>query len=523
MQDMERISIENLEISRRTLRALMRSGIVTIGDLKRFYPIDQLLQIHLIGDKSLNEISTALEKFNKYPTASALAEEKTKQSSTYDEKREENSNRLPIEILELPRAIRDMLKKHGFRTVGDLRKTPDWALLRINRIGTKALTEIRQRLAMVTDNSDVYVKEPAVVEKKIVSWSRIVEDYFRKERDAYVFVLISRFGYTPKTLEEIAAELGVTRERVRQIQEAVAVRYLKHVRLSGAIELLEKIEGIFSTRGEELSLSGFKEILMQKGFLGKFSEPLAKEHIKNLDLLETLICWLNLLSDKRYSLQPIEFSVDISNLVRSGKMSIKDRTTLLNVSPKSRRQIKRKILFTGGITIKEATKILSVDERVAVLALESLNMKKIDKDWFSFKDLDDDKNNSKIPLRIAGLKMLAIFPELEIGVFHEGLRKHSGRFYTNIAPVHVISHVLPMLGFNINSTKVSTHLPTKGVLSQSERALISAINKNQGVASFLEIAEEFFLQRLSLPAVSVTLKRSPIAEKADEGLYNQWC
>ncbi|GER80502.1 MAG: hypothetical protein M5U11_12100 [Anaerolineales bacterium] len=260
MQDMERISIENLEISRRTLRALMRSGIVTIGDLKRFYPIDQLLQIHLIGDKSLNEISTALEKFNKYPTASALAEEKTKQSSTYDEKREENSNRLPIEILELPRAIRDMLKKHGFRTVGDLRKTPDWALLRINRIGTKALTEIRQRLAMVTDNSDVYVKEPAVVEKKIVSWSRIVEDYFRKERDAYVFVLISRFGYTPKTLEEIAAELGVTRERVRQIQEAVAVRYLKHVRLSGAIELLEKIEGIFSTRGEELSLSGFKNL-----------------------------------------------------------------------------------------------------------------------------------------------------------------------------------------------------------------------------------------------------------------------
>jgi hypothetical protein len=519
MQDMDRISIENLDISKRTLRALLRSGIVTIGDLKRFSPIDKLLQIHLIGDKSLNEISMALEKFSKNPIAAALPEEKTRQSLIHDEKREGNTNQLPVEVLELPRAIRGMLKKHGIRTVEDLRKTPDWALLRINRIGTKTLRDIRQRLAVVPDNSDAYVKEPTIVEKKIVTWSHIAEDYFRKEKDAYVFVLISRFGYAPKTLEEIATELGVTRERVRQIQEAVAVRYLKHVRLSGAIELLETIEEIFSTHGEELSLSGFEGILIQKSLLGKFSEPLAKGHIKNLDLLETLVCWLNLLSDKQHSLQPIKFSVNISDLVRSGKMSIKDRTTLLNISSKARRQIKRKVLFTGGITIKEATKILSVDERVAVLTLESLNLKKVDKEWFSFEDLEENKDNSKIPLRIAGMKMLAVIPELEIDVFHEGLRKHASRFYSNIAPVHVVSHVLPMLGFNIDSSKISTHLPTKGVLSQSEKALISAINKNQGVASFLEIAEEFFLQRLSLPAVSVTLRRSPIAEKADEGLY----
>lgn len=519
MQGMDRIPIDNLDISKRTRRALMRSGIVTIGDLKRFSPIDRLLQVRLIGDKSLKEIALALEKFDKNPIMTTLPEETATQSSKYEEKREENTNRLSIDVLELSGAITGVLKKHGIRTVEDLRKTPDWTLSRINRIGTKTLREIRQRLAVVPNNSDVYVKEPTIVGKKTVTWSHIAEDYFRKERDTYVFVLISRFGYAPKTLEEIATELGVTRERVRQIQEAVAIRYLKHVRLSGAIELLDKIEEIFSTHGEELSLSGFEGILIQKGFLGKFSEPLAKGHIKNLDLLETLVCWLNLLSDKRYSLQPIEFSVDISNLVRSGKISIKDRATLLSISSKTRRQIKRRVLFTGGITANEAIKTLSLDERVAVLVLESLNLKKIDKDWFTFKDLDDDKDNSKIPLRIAGLKMLAVIPELEIDVFHDGLRKHASRFYSNIAPVHVVSCVLPMLGFNINGSRVSTHLPTRGVLSQSEKALISAISKNQGVASFLEIAEEFFLQGLSLPAVSVTLKRSPIAEKADEGLY----
>lgn len=520
MQDMDRISIENLNLSKRTFRTLLRSGIRTIGDLKRFYPADNLLQIRLIGEKSLNEISVALDEFNKNPITTMLPEELTTRPLVHDKEGIENAKRLPIDVLGLPRAIRGVLRKHGIRTIEDLRKAPDWALLRINRIGMKTLTEIRQRLAGISANPDVHeFKEPVVTEKKIVTWSQVVESYFRQEKDTYVFVLISRFGYAPKTLEEIAAELGITRERVRQIQDAVAGRYLKHVRLSGAIELLEKIEDIFLTHGDALSLTRFEGLLIQEGSLGQFSEPLAKGRIKALGLLETLVCWLNLLSDKRYSLQPIEFSVDIFNLVQSGKISIKDRSTLLNISSKARRQIKRKILFTGGITIKESTKILSVDERVAVLTLESLNLKKVDKEWFSFKDLGEDRDNSKIPLRLAGLKMLAVNPELEISSFHEGVRRHASRFYTSIAPIHVVSHFLPILEFEINGTRVTTHLSTEGSLSQSEKVLISAISKNGGIVSFLDVAEEFFLRGFSLPSVSKVLRQSPIVEKIEDGLY----
>jgi hypothetical protein len=76
-----------------------------------------------------------------------------------------------------------------------------------------------------------------------------------------------------------------------------------------------------------------------------------------------------------------------------------------------------------------------------------------------------------------------------------------------------------MLGFEINGSKISTQLSFKSILYKSEKSLISAIRKNGGVASFLEIAEEFFLQNLSLPAVSVTLKRSPITERLNGGYY----
>jgi hypothetical protein len=226
-----------------------------------------------------------------------------------------------------------------------------------------------------------------------------------------------------------------------------------------------------------------------------------------------------LLSNKRYNLQPIEFSVNISDLVRAGNVSISDHVTLLKVSTKQRRTIKRKVFFTGGITIKETMKILSADERIASLVLESLNLGKIDKEWFSLKNFETDKDNSKIPLRIAGLKMLAVNPEMEINTFNEGLRRHASRFYASIAPIHIISHILPLLGFEVIDSKVRTNLLTDSALSRSEKSLIAVIRKHEGVASFLEIAEEFFLQRLSLPSVSVTLKRSPIVEKADDGLY----
>lgn len=414
-----------------------------------------------------------------------------------------------------------MLKKHGVTTVDDLRKAPDSVILNINLIGPKKLAEIRHLLDNFVDNSKTTTtdKPVIIVEKRLRTWAEAVEDYFRDEKDVYSYILISRFGFYPKTLEEIAVELGVTRERIRQIQEAVAVRYLNHIRFSGAIGLLERVEDVFSRQGDGLSLSSLKTILKKEGVLGQFSDPVKTKHIKNLDLLETMICWLNLISNKKYTLQPIEFSVNISDLTKSGKISIRDRTTLMNIPKRERRKIRRKVLFTGGITIHEASKILSKDERITVLVLGDLNFQKIDDEWFTFKGLTDDQDNSKIPLRIAGLKMLAVTLTMNFDSFHDGLRRYASRFYASIAPIHIIEHILAILGFDIKNNEVSTRLSTKGILSKSEQSLISAIKKNGDVASFLEIAEEFFLQNLSLPAVSVTLKRSPIVEKVNEGFY----
>jgi len=445
--DFNQFHIKELRLSKRTINALRRNGVFTVGNLMNLLQNNQLKDFRFIGSKSIDEISIALDELMKRS----------------------------------PKALDTFIMNRAEHCI-----------------------------------EKVHYEESNLAK----NWAQITESFFRNEKESRIYILLSRFGYKTKTLEKIAADLGITRERVRQVEEFIAGRFLQHVRQSATTELLKNINDILSKYGEELSLNRFRTILIRKDILGQFSEPISTKHFKKIDLLETLVCWLNLLSDTRYSDQPITFPLDIHCLVESGNISIKKRATLLNISLKERRKIRRKVLFTGGITIREASRTLSTDDAITVLLMKDLNLQRVDGEWFSLKNLDSDKENSKIPLRLAGQKMLSVVPVLELNDFYDGLRRYVNRFYSSLAPVNVISYILPLLGFAVdNDRKVSAILPIGDVLSRSEKTFMVAIHKNDGVVSFLEVAEEFFLQKLSLPAVSVTLKRYPIVEKIDEGLY----
>jgi len=60
MQEFDHISIEKLNFTRRTYHALVRGGVLTIGDLKQFYKNKDNQQIRNIGLITLDEISNVL-------------------------------------------------------------------------------------------------------------------------------------------------------------------------------------------------------------------------------------------------------------------------------------------------------------------------------------------------------------------------------------------------------------------------------------------------------------------------------
>ncbi len=151
------------------------------------------------------------------------------------------------------------------------------------------------------------------------------------------------------------------------------------------------------------------------------------------------------------------------------------------------------------------------------MQLRELNLIEVKNQWFSFKSIDVE--NKRMPLRLAGLKMLAVNNEIDYSTFYDGLLRHASRFYDRIAPPDIVSHMLGLLGFEISEHKVTTSLPREDILSKSDKCFLDVVRENDGVVSFLEIAENFFSNDLSLPAVSVVLNRSPISEKIKSGLY----
>lgn len=272
--------------------------------------------------------------------------------------------------------------------------------------------------------------------------------------------------------------------------------------------------------GDELSLSRLKKFMEEQNLLGTFTDNVNATYKKKIDPFETLVCWLFLISSPKYSLDPVVFPIEIKDLKKSGKISISENNLLDSISNNLLRKVKRKIYFTGGVRVDDAANMLSLPENITRIVLQSMNLKKIDKYWYGLKANNGELITSKVPLRVAGLKMLSIVPEIDFDIFCDGLRRHVNRFYSSIAPSNVILSTLPVLGFDVNSQqKVYATIRVETVLSKSEEIFISSVNKKHGIVSFMEVAEEFFDVGLSLPAVSVVLRRSPIIEKIEDGLY----
>ena len=511
MQNFGEIPIDALNLSNRTIRLLYRNRIRYLIELIQVVESGKIMEFRMMGEKSLSEIRKAIDEIVSASEDHLIVKkEKSNKEGQY--------NTISITELGLPGSITGALMKNQIKSIGDLIRINPNKLYTFNRIGPKAQNDIYKALDEYLNlDKTLEISKVKVKSAENSTWAELVEPFFLKEKDIRLFVLICRFGTNIYTLEEISSKINLTRERVRQIQQLAARNFYNHTRRRFNNELQLEIFDILNHYGKDLSLKMLKSILTKKHLLGKFTTPIIIRGRIKLEPVETLIIWLSIISDSKYVPYPRSLPIDITSLREAKLISIKDVETLKNISTKRNKKVIRKVLFTGAIKLKEAARIFSVSEKIAIMQLRELNLIEVKNQWFSFKSIDVE--NKRMPLRLAGLKMLAVNNEIDYSTFYDGLLRHSNRFYDRIAPPDIVLHILELLGFEITEHKVTTSLPIENVLSKSERCFVEVVNKNDGVVSFLEIAEAFFSNHLSLPAVSVVLTRSPVSDKVETGLY----
>ena len=121
-QDLDQTFIKDLRLSKRTFNALRRRGVFTVGKLNELFHNNKLENIHFIGQKSIDEVSTALNEFYKEASNPVNNEKTSKSALPLLEKIAQNDiDFMSIEILNLHASTRGALIKNGIKTIGELR------------------------------------------------------------------------------------------------------------------------------------------------------------------------------------------------------------------------------------------------------------------------------------------------------------------------------------------------------------------------------------------------------------------
>jgi hypothetical protein len=305
--------LETLDLSVRVHHSLRRAGINTIGDLLEFKAKGNISKIRNIGDKSLKEIDEKLEKHEiinvegdelEFINLSISVNKNKLNIQNMDGKQYKKSNTNDS----LVQVLSNRVKSYD-KLLSDIL---NWQTELINKqIEIDALHRNikfqRKRLHEILTSDDISPLEKSKSLFIILGSLNILEElkYLTEDfspRDFQIF--IKYHGFTDNTLEQIAAPLDITRERVRQILEKLERNLHRKIKNSSredsyfsGISAFIKIQTALcyaEDLGLEITYFDWSQHLIKSGLLGN-------QEIKGaegIDKIELFLSICNLVSKK---------------------------------------------------------------------------------------------------------------------------------------------------------------------------------------------------------------------------------
>lgn len=258
----ENEDIEKLKLPYNLDRILKRKNIKSIG---KFFKVKRkrLLRIKGIGKKYSwllmkrkqtivvnyrKDIPKVSNDVNKYPQEEIFKHLDLPNEIFMDD---------PIDILGFPTRVENALKNQGIETIGEFNETPLTKIMKFRNIGPKSLDFFEQVQKQIADKNPKSFKNGDVSNQisffDIAQEEQISKDLLiqllieRAGNDRSIDIIKRRFGFgsgEKQTLDEIGKDYGITRERVRQIQER-SIQKIKHPSTKGRSTVISIINDIF--------------------------------------------------------------------------------------------------------------------------------------------------------------------------------------------------------------------------------------------------------------------------------------
>ena len=346
-------------------------------------------------------------------------------------------------------------------------------------------------------------------------------------------ILLSTYGLETKNLRQTGEELGISRERVRQIRielkdKATSISNRKFkpalLRMQSALLIAEDL-------GLDITYDRWSQRIRSSGLVGDWTS----QDFVGADAVEVMIAICNLLADCKIRwLQMPENLQYAVQLAIEGKPNVPAKIPHARdtLSDEVRRLINRHTKFSGGVHAKWLSEESERELEEIKDILQGLEYRMLSKDWFA----PDQISYSDVFHRCLR-QMFQYCGRLGIDDICAGIRhgvSRSGfsepeylvsqgavqsRSVFPVPPPDVMDEILRINGHQCENESYYWEGAYDEKRNAGEIVIMNCLEQIGPVLHHSELIHVFIENELSLPTLSATLNYSPLFDKVELGLY----
>ena len=579
-------SIEQLNLTNRSSNALTRAGISTVGEVLQLVESGKLRTVSGLGRRSILELTNKLAQVKILNDSEVGANTDAMPDRDYGHLSLED----PIDWLDLTPRSFNALMHANIQTIGELLQLVELNGLKIIRgLGRKSILEIKEKLiqAKFLNDSEVGAStdaipsvvirwqselvnkqlssgllhaETVIAEKPIKDWLAGIEttesnrayevlaailssalniceevEFFLNQIPGQyrMTVLLAEHGLEPKNLRQTGDEIGLSRERVRQIRREIKDKATSIINLKTKPDLLRMQSALFIARdlGLDITYEQWAQRIRSSGLVGNWTS----RNFVGMDAVEVMIAICNLLTDCKIHWLQIP-----NNLQYAVQLAIEGKPNVPAKIPHARdtlpdevkRLINRHTRFSGGVHVKWLSQESSRKLEDIKDILQGLGYRRLFKDWFvphqiSYSDVFHRCLRQMFQY-CGRLSINDICAGIRHGISRSGFSEPEylvtkgivqSRSVFPVPPPDVMAEILKIGDYQLNDELYYWDGVYDEKLSKGEVVIMNCLEEIGPVLHHSELVHAFIESELSFPALHATLNSSPLFDKVETGLY----
>jgi len=333
-----------------------------------------------------------------------------------------------------------------------------------------------------------------------------------------LIIIRQRYGLSPKTLETIATQIGVTRERVRQLEKNALNRTLLKAKTSPLIKVRSSL--LFAD-DPDISYETWSQKLLETGLLGTWTD----EKFAEIAPIEMMVALCQAI---RYERDDLVFPHCLEIVIRlyaEGKSATPAKVDLAlkRIAPEERRLIRRQMRHSGAASVDWLSQHdkTSLTRAEIVATFETLDYIELGDGWYlqtEEENLPSSRGKGYVFHKTI-IKMIQYCGTVPLRDIYFGLEHAQVKTGFPVPPIDVLAILLRHYGYVEVDGCWFWDGELDEALNRGEKLILETITKHNGVVHHNNLARVFVESELSFPTLHATLRRSPLFDKTDQALY----